>query len=128
MLKLEEKHTTTNNNIKKQISRIIENKQFEVDEEIRVKCDASKHGLDACFEQRKKFLQTIAFGSRFLNSAEQRYSTNELELLAVVWPLEHYKHYLQGAEFTLQTDHQALLKALKNRSHKTYQNRLTGKA
>ena len=46
---------------------------------------------------------------------EQRYSTNELELLAVVFSLEHFKHYLQGAEFTLQTDHQALLTALKKK-------------
>ena len=69
---------------------------------------------------------TIAFASGFLNTVEQRYSTNELELLAVVWSLEHFKHYLQGSEFTLQTDHQALLTALKeNRGNKTYQSRLT---
>ena len=69
---------------------------------------------------------TIAFASRFLNSVEQRYSNNEIELLAVLWALEHFKHYLQGTEFTLQTDHQALLTALKeNRGNKTYQNRLT---
>ena len=57
---------------------------------------------------------------------EQRYSTNELELLAVVWALEHFKYYLYGSQFTLQTDHQALLSALKeNRGNKTYQSRLT---
>ena len=40
--------------------------------------------------------------------------------------MEHFKHYLQGAEFILQTDHQALLTALKeNRGNKTYQSRLT---
>ena len=44
----------------------------------------------------------------------------------MVWSLEHFKHYLQGSEFTLQTDHQALLTALKeNRGNKTYQSRLT---
>ena len=53
------------------------------------------------------------------------YNTNELELLAVVWSLEHFKNYLQGAEFTLQTDHQALLTALKeNGGNKTYQSKL----
>ena len=54
------------------------------------------------------------------------YSTNELELLVVVWPLEHFKHYLYGTDFTLQTDHRALLSALnENRGNKTYQGRLT---
>ena len=68
----------------------------------------------------------MAHDSKFLNSVEQRYSTNELELLAVVWALEHFKHYLQGTEFTLQTDHQALPTAKKeNRGNKTYQSRLT---
>ena len=44
----------------------------------------------------------------------------------MVWSIEHFKHYLQGSEFILQTDHQALLIALKeNRGNKTYQSRLT---
>ena len=48
------------------------------------------------------------------------------ELLAVVWALKRFKHYLQVTEFTLQTNHQALLTALKeNRGNKTYQSRLT---
>ena len=40
--------------------------------------------------------------------------------------MEHFKYYLYGSEFLLQTDHQALLRALKeNRGNKTYQSRLT---
>ena len=126
-LKWEDKHTTTFNKVKTQISKIIENKHFDVDKETRIKCDASKLGLGASLEQKTNNIwHTIAFASRFLNSVEQRYSTNELELLAVVWALEHFKHYLQGTEFTLQTNHQALLTALKeNRGIKTYQSRLT---
>ena len=126
-LKWEDKHTKTFKNIKSQIAKIVENKHFDVDMETRVKCDASKLGLGATLEQKTENIwHTIAFASRFLNTVEHRYSTNELELLAVVWSLEHFKHYLQGSEFTLQTDHQALLTALKeNRGNKTYQSRLT---
>ena len=89
--------------------------------------DASKKGLGACLEQFvNSTWHPIAYASRFLNNLEQRYSTNELELLAVVWALEHFKYYLYGSHFTLQTDHQALLSALKeNRGNKTYQSRLT---
>ena len=51
---------------------------------------------------------------------------NIAELLAVVWSLEHFKYYLIGSHFTLQTDHQALISALKiNRGNKTYHSRLT---
>ena len=68
----------------------------------------------------------VSYASRFLNKIEERYSTNELELLAIVWALENFKYYLYGNKFTLQTDHQALLSALKNnRGNKTYQSRLS---
>ena len=76
--------------------------------------------------KHKNTWHTIAFASRFLNEHESRYNTNELELLAVVWSLEHFKHYLYGTEFTIQTDHRALLSALnENRGNKTNQSRLT---
>ena len=120
-------HTDAFIKIKDVIKAITENKLFDVKCPTRVRCDASKKGLGACLEQ---FVHTawhpITYASRFLNNLEQRYSTNELELLAVVWPLEHFKYYLHGAQFTLQTDHQALLSALKeNRGNKTYQSWLT---
>ena len=74
-----------------------------------------KEGLGACLEQKENNNgHPIAYASRFLNKKEQRYSINELELLAVVWSLEHFKYYLFGSQFTLQTDHQALISALKN--------------
>ena len=122
-----DEHSTAFNNIKAKIHQIIENKHFDTTKQTRVKCDASAKGLGACIEQKhENEWHTIAFASRFLNKHESRYSTNELELLAVVWSLEHFKHYLFGTEFTLQTDHRALLTALnENRGNKTYQSRLT---
>ena len=74
---------------------------------------------------RKKWL-IIAFASRFLKSHEMKYSTNELELLGMVWATEHFKNYLYGAEFEVVTDHRALLSALNtNHSNKTMHSRLT---
>ena len=68
----------------------------------------------------------IAFASRFLNSCEERYSVNELELLGVVWSTEYFKNYLYGKHFKLITDHRALLLIMKeNRSNKSYNSRLT---
>ena len=93
----------------------------------RIRCDASHNGLGASLEQlHGSDWKPVAFASRFLNDNELKYSTNELELLGVVWACEHFKHYLFGSEFVVQTDHRALLSVLKdNRANKTYQSRLT---
>ena len=109
------------------MQNIIEQKHFNINNETGLKCDASKKGLGACLEQKENNnWHPIAYASSFLNKNEQRYTINELELLAVVWSLEHLKYYLFGSHFTLQTDHQASLSALKNnRGNKTYQSRLT---
>ena len=122
-----ENHTSTFNKIKNKIQLIIEYKNFDTTKPTRVKFDASAKSLGASIEQKNNNTwHTIAFDSRFLNEHESRYSTNELELLSVVWSLQHFKHYLYGTEFNLQTDHRALLSALnENRGNKTYQSRLT---
>ena len=50
----------------------------------------------------------------------------ELELLAVVWGLEHFRLYIYGKPMKLLTDHQALEPLIKrNRSNKTYSAQLT---
>ena len=95
--------------------------------ETRVNCDASPCGLGAALEQLTvDGWKPIAFTSRFLNSCEERYILNELELLGVVWSIEYFKNYLYGKTFTVITDHRALLSIMKeNRSNKSYNSRLT---
>ena len=51
----------------------------------------------------------MAFASRFLNDSEENYAPDELELLAVVWGVEYFKHYLTSRKFRLETDHKALV-------------------
>ena len=94
----------------------------------RVKCDASHSGLGAALEQEieKDVWVPIAFASHFLNDQEKKYSTNELELLAIVWSCEYFRTYLLGNHFVVLTDHKAIISALKiNRGNKTHQSRLT---
>ena len=68
----------------------------------------------------------MAFASQFLNSVENRYSINVIELLGVVWSIEHFKYYLYGKPFTVITDHRALLSIMReNRANKSYNSRLT---
>ena len=80
-----DKHTEAFNEIKAQLKPITENKLFDTSKQTRVRCDASQKGIEACLEQKFGYvLKPISFASRFLNTLKSRYSTNELELLAVV--------------------------------------------
>ena len=66
------------------------------------------------------------FASRFLTEFETKYSINELELLAVVWAIEHFKNYVYGTKFKVISDHKALSSVLRpNRGNKTFSSRLT---
>ena len=49
----------------------------------------------------------VAFESRKLNGAEQRYSTHEKEMTAVVHYLQQWRHYLLSGIFTVVTDNVA---------------------
>ena len=49
-------------------------------------------------EQPDKTLRSIAFASRYLSDTEKRSAINELELLAVVWGLEHFRLCLRQTE------------------------------
>ena len=62
-----------------------------------------------------------------LNDAERKYSTNELEMLAVVWGAEYFRNYILGKKFLIVTDHKALISLLNgnNRKNKTMFSRLT---
>ena len=46
----------------------------------------------------------VAFESRKLNVAEQRYSTHEKEMVAVVHCLQIWRVYLLGTRFIVKTD------------------------
>ena len=93
-----------------------------------ITCDASTFGLGATLQQvdPEGNRKIVAYASRFLNTAEQKYAINELELLSVVWACEHFKYFIYGKEFSIETDHKALIPILKgNRGAKPYSSRLT---
>ena len=110
------------------IANITKMHHYDATKQCRIKCDASHKGFGAALGQElepDKWVP-IAFTSRFLNAAEQKYSTNELELLAVVCSCEFFRNCLLGNQFQILTDHKAIVTALtENRGNKTYQSRLT---
>ena len=69
-----------------------------------VQTDASDKALGGVLVQEG---HPVAFESRKLNGAEQRYSTHEKEMTAVVHCLQQWRHYLLGGIFTVVTDNVA---------------------
>ncbi|BHF81682.1 hypothetical protein SprV_0802481500 [Sparganum proliferum] len=59
-----------------------------------------------------------AFFSRKLSPAVTRYSTFGRELLAVFTAVKHFRHFLEGRDFTVFSDHKPLSFALKSTSDK----------
>ena len=71
--------------------------------------DASGVGVGAVLSQGEEEDQPIAYFSRKLLPREQAYSTVEKECLCIVLAVKHFKPYLVGRTFIIQTDHRALM-------------------
>ena len=87
----------------------------------------SKKGLGATpwQEQPDGTLKPIGFASRFLSNTGKKYVIIELEPLAVVWGLKHFRLNIYGKPNKLSTDHQALESLIEqNCSNKHYGARL----
>ena len=76
------------------------------EEKFVVYCDASRQGLGCVLMQAGK---VIAYASRQLKEYEQRYPTHDLELVAVVFALKIWRHYLYGDKCEIYTDHKSLM-------------------
>ena len=77
--------------------------------EFVVTCDASDFAVGAVLSQvQPDGEHPVAYESKKMNEAEQRYPTHERELLAIIHALRVWKHYLEGGKFRIVTDHYSL--------------------
>ena len=88
------------------------------DREFLLDTDASGLGLGAVLAQKQDdgLVRPIAFASRTLHPHEVNYGSTEMEALAVVWAVKHFRHYLYGHKCQVYTNHEAL-KSLQNTPH-----------
>ena len=70
-----------------------------------VYCDASKDGLGCVLMQSGR---VVAYGSRQLKNHEWNYPTHDMELVAIVFTLKIWSHYLYGKKFEVFSDHKSL--------------------
>ena len=50
----------------------------------------------------------MAYGSRHLKNHEQSYPTHDMELVAIVFALKVWRHYLYGEQFEVFSDQKSL--------------------
>jgi hypothetical protein len=77
-------------------------KFLDMDKEFLVCRDASKEGLGRVLMQDDR---VITYISRKLRKHEENYETHDFHLLAIVYALRVWRHYLIGRKFELKTDH-----------------------
>ena len=88
-------------------------KPFDKNLKTQLLTDASRlKGLGYALVQTdadNKIVSLIQCGSRSLNPAESRYSTTELECLAIYYGIRDSSFFLQGLNFEVVTDHKPLV-------------------
>ena len=80
-------------------------KFFDVTKQTVLQCDASETGLGACLIQEG---HPVAYASRALTAAEKNYAQIEKELLAIVFSMEKYEHYVYGRKVIVESDQKPL--------------------
>nr|GEZ96465.1 reverse transcriptase domain-containing protein [Tanacetum cinerariifolium] len=79
------------------------------DQSFKLMCDASDFAVGAVLGQRiEKHFRPIHYASKTINQAEANYTTNEKEMLAVVYAFENFCSYLIMNKSIVYTDHSAL--------------------
>ncbi|GJZ79665.1 reverse transcriptase domain-containing protein [Tanacetum coccineum] len=82
-------------------------------------CDASDFAIGAVLGQKDgKNFYPIHFASKTLNSAQQKYTITEKELIAVVFAFDKFRSYLILSKTIVRTDHSALRHLFKKKDAK----------
>ena len=78
---------------------------FDPQHPVELHTDASAEGYGAIlFQVVGGKRRVVSYYSKRTSAAESRYHSYELETLAVVNAIKHFRHYLHGRKFTVVTD------------------------
>jgi len=87
------------------------------DVESSIAVDASDIAVGGVLQQRHEgSWKPISFFSCKLNKAQRSYSTFSKELLGAYMSVKHFRHYVEGTNFHILTDHQPLVRAIAKKS------------
>ena len=124
-----ETHTQAFNRLKSKISNDCLIHFYDTKKPVFIECDSSGVGIGAVLLQPDSDrvesdkngipcnLRPVAYASKSLTEAECRYANIEHELLAVLFSVEHFKHFVYAGDVTIITDHKPLLAVFKKCIH-----------
>ena len=124
-----ETHTQAFNRLKSKISNDCLIHFYDTKKPVFIECDSSGVGIGAVLLQPDSDhvesdkngipcnLRPVAYASKSLTEAERRYANIEHELLAVLFSVEHFKHFVYARDVTIITDHKPLLAVFKKCIH-----------
>lgn len=83
---------------------------FDASRETKISADASKCGLGAALLQRDgDAWRPVAYASRAMSAAEQRYSQIEKEAMGITYGCEKFHQFVYGRKIVIETDHRPLI-------------------
>lgn len=92
---------------------------------ISLSADAPDVAIGAVLHQLVEGVsQPLGFFSKKLQNGQLRYSTYDRELLAVYEGIKHFRHLIEGRNFSIFTDHKPLIFAFKQKSEKSSPRRI----
>jgi transposase InsO family protein len=87
--------------------------------ELALQTDASDIAIGAVLQQLKRgSWEPLAFFSKKLNPAQQKYSPYDRELLAIYEAIKYFRYMVEASSFTILTDHKPLTFAFKTNRDK----------
>lgn len=85
-----------------------------------IRTDASSIACGGVLEQLNgNKWEPLAFFSKTFSTAEQKYSTFDRELLAIFLGIKKFRHFLEGREFRIYTDHKPLITAINSKTDRS---------
>jgi hypothetical protein len=103
-------HQVAFQELKEECSKQPTLRYYDVSKPVRISADNSKSGLGAvCLQEG----QPVAYASRALSPAQERYAQIEKELLAIVFACEKFHQYIFGKKVQVETDHKPLVSIFK---------------
>ena len=102
--------------VKSKFSKNVLLTHFDSTAKISLSVDASNFAMGAVLQQHiGKTCKPLAFFSKKLSDPQKKYSTFDRELLAIYSAIKHFKHFLEGREFSVYTDHRPLTYAINSK-------------